>query len=822
MAYIVPRVLINQEFTQLPVFGDQPLSALVFGPQFNLYRYSVLTEKAYTRVQNKTTATLTNKYQKDVDTTYSFPNQENGTVVDTDYVKVFLEKAQVEYYGASALDLMQETGEVEPVPSVLKPSVNYPNYLKAEHLVFKAANSHLRSPSFSNRDVQVGDIVVLKNEADVTFSTKIKSLHASKTASVIAASTAGASNATTGGATQHPPTVGGTYNGPIDLTYVLTVMRGGAFLAGNNSNLSSCARVSITSSSIDGSPTVNVSQNGVFAVGSYGVTAKFETAVLAGGLVEGDIYLINCQAAHNDIVNIVETYDTLPASFINGADESWEISSLRMVKDYQLNQVISSDSVDLNYEIVDQAIKISSGITTTDPLVTIASVCVPLEVMSADIFVEHRDLVITNSISIGSLSSTDQVEAVLGTIHPDNALAQGVYDALLNSAGVVVYFCAVGSNDLAGYTQVLGLAKKSDLYYGLVPLTFNRAVQDAVVGHVNGESTAQLAKWRVTWLSSPIVNSALLYDTQANGSDWVATVIDDPVLAGTQYTYVNMAGASFITDGVRPTDKFLINFGTAADGSLVYEEYVIADVRTETSLALVSGPASAITVATKAQVKRVFTKDEQIDNLAAVGSGYNNRRVRMVFPDTTKDGEIVKPGYFVAAALAGLRSGVVPHQGLTNSEVLGFTDLRATVITYSEDQLNRLAAQGYFIVTQDVLGSTPYVRHQLTTDASSLNMAEDSVTTNVDSISYGLFRQLKPFIGIYNVHPKAVDVIRHIVDKELHYRLNNTFTARAGNQLTSYKIVTLAQNPTFKDHIDIELEIGVPYPINFITVKLFV
>src|ERR1035438_10459492 len=45
MSYSVPRVLINEEFQQIPVFSDNPLAALIFGPQYNLNRYSVAAEK---------------------------------------------------------------------------------------------------------------------------------------------------------------------------------------------------------------------------------------------------------------------------------------------------------------------------------------------------------------------------------------------------------------------------------------------------------------------------------------------------------------------------------------------------------------------------------------------------------------------------------------------------------------------------------------------------------------------------------------------------------------------------------------------------------
>jgi hypothetical protein len=335
-------------------------------------------------------------------------------------------------------------------------------------------------------------------------------------------------------------------------------------------------------------------------------------------------------------------------------------------------------------------------------------------------------------------------------------------------------------------------------------------------------STPEAAKWRVAWISVPITEKALIYDLQDDETLYKATITDDPFATGTQYRLVTMEGAQFLTDGVRATDNLLINFATGSDGKAVYDSYEIASVRTEETLVLVSGPSAAINVAVKAQIERVYTKDEQIDNLYHIGSDYNNRRVRAVFPPMTKNNNVVKEGFFLAAALAGLRSGVVPHQGLTNTVLLGFTDLTMSVRTYSDIQLNRLAEQGYWICTQSVIGATPYVRHQLTTDSENLNTSEDSITTNVDSISYGLRRALAPYIGKYNVHRGSLIAIRGTVFGELSFRATNTYTERAGNQLNSFEIIKLEQNATFKDRVDIDIKLAVPYPINFISLTLFV
>lgn len=137
-----------------------------------------------------------------------------------------------------------------------------------------------------------------------------------------------------------------------------------------------------------------------------------------------------------------------------------------------------------------------------------------------------------------------------------------------------------------------------------------------------------------------------------------------------------------------------------------------------------------------------------------------------------------------------------------------------------------MAEQGIWIITQEVIGATPYVRHQLTTDERSLNTSEDSITTNVDNISYALKATLTPFIGRYNINPENLLALRSAISGQLRFRATSTWTARAGNQLVSFDekrdIVRLEQNSTYKDRVDVEVLLNVPYPMNYIALKLIV
>ena len=1027
MAYIVPKVLIQQEFTQIPVYAEFPLSAFIIGPQYHLTRYNVEDEKEFTKVLHPTDPSLGNNYQKDDDVIYEFPNVPAGGKVDHKYTEVFFEQARAQYFpneDLGTVDLQDGADDVQLVR-------NSQNNLYRNRIRFSqpltSDNGYNRSSWFSNRDVRTGDTVKLTDENGITVTSKIKALHPetaaqnTQLASRIGAAAAVASSdlepdgvvvedsnvfTATGasftealegqyitiagqvnqtyrilavtssttllldensnvseddlawrigglwndinnvepvqgssvlgyehrdgttpqggwGATLNTTVyasnvfkakriveevytaeldtytdtpaserftiysnsgafaprryqqlvnnvltvetseesnikldftnatawavgksikitvkadveaanfeTSGTYTGTADLVYKIKVERGGAFYDGENKDTS--AKVSIVSSGIDSSNSVLVTKNQAFAVGNYGVNVTF-TAGSVGegdneGLVAGDIFYVAAAPAKLGAYTIIELSDDLPATYLFSAVTPTINAELFLnLASVEIPATRSIIDGTTNWSQLENYITVNAGVTTYVNNLLGANGPARLQVQSAKVYVQHRDLLQDNIVSIGGIRSGGEIERKLGIIHPDNPLAQGVNDAVLNANGAVVYYIGVEQDNLEGYYAALEIAKKTDKVYSFVPLTFDRVIQDAIVSHVNAFSTPEVGLWRIAWLSVRDEKQKSLYGQKLNGADWVATVTDDLQVPGTQYRLVSIPGASLVDDGVRPTDSVRFNFRLTPDGSIAYDEYFVDEVRTQTTLVLTTSLSAPINNLTKVEIVRNFTRDERATNIGIIGGDYNNRRVRMVFPDEYSYGGVRKQGYFMAAALAGLRSGVVPHQGLTNTQVLGADDLTKVVSEFTQDQLNTMAEQGIWLVMQDLAGATPYVRHQLTTDESGLNTSEDSITTNVDNISYGLKHVLAPFIGTYNINPENLIVIRSAIVGELDFRATGTRTVRAGNQLVSFTpkedILLLRQNPTFKDRVDVEVRLNVPYPMNFINLKLIV
>jgi hypothetical protein len=722
----------------------------------------------------------------------------------------------------------KEVTNVTPVDAV-----NKPTRIKVAGSL-KTSGSIARNEIFSNRDVQVGDIIEIfyDGAVDVTVKSKIRSISNSNVPAYVSEITADETGNIDVGELSVEPSSLTDFTGTSDITYTLTVTRAGGYFTG--SNASTCGQLTVTSNGADsGVGTISPAHNTYFNVGTQKIRAKFQGSA-SDEFNEGDTYTIKIVAAKPGPYNIIEINDIIPYGGSVGSPLAGKIPTDATNVVYKLRLPKATLSVpkfgdaagaDLFWNPSSTGVTIDKDIYTqeTTLVATGSSALAKLPVTRANVYISYRALLKDKATSISSIKSASSVESELGVIHPDNPLSNGVYKAVLNSAETTVYYVAVGSDDLTGYNTALGLAKKSNKYYGIVPLSLDSTVHDAVVSHVNGMSTPKEAKWRVAWLCKALAPTSLLYDKKVDNSDWLGTTQDDPNDGVTAYTLVTVLGATFITDGVRVGDSVRTNFRVDGAGTTLYDTYTVTEVRSETQLIIETGTPSAYEVAIKIQVVRNFTKDEQITNLAAAGSGYNNRRVRTVFPETVKSGGVSQSGIFLAAALAGLRSGVAPHQGLTNVEVLGFDDLSQAVTEFSVEQLDTLADAGYWIVTQEAVGATAYTRHQLTTDSSDLNFREDSVVSNVDSISYALQDVLAPYIGVYNINPVNLLIIRSAINGELNFRISGTATATAGNQLLDgSKITRLVQSATFKDRIEADIQLVLPYPNNNTDITLII
>lgn len=648
------------------------------------------------------------------------------------------------------------------------------------------------------------------------------------------------------------PTVSGAgeFDSVSDTTYIVECTKGGA---------SGAAEVSIsTINGLDVSGPHTVTKDTQFSIGTKGVKLTF-TWSGAGSLVKNEKWYLVCTGRTAQGYKTLVLADNLPAALRaewTGGGGSGSSSSLTIASDLNLQLFVRKDIVlprenfpdapAVNWTQAATQITLESGakIWDSDFLDEYGEFVDLTLDADADglyslVYVTYRALLQTYASDVTEISNISDVTTMLGEVSTDNPLALGVWYALRNSNGTSVKFMAVATNDLAGYNLVLDKATGRRDIYTVVPMTRVAVIQQAIAGHVDEMSTETKGQWRVCFLNGsssaldPLVDLDEYYPlggtNQYEADDLLATVIDDPDASGTQYTIVDWdataypAGGGFVDMGARAGDVFRTNYTGDGFGNTTYDDYVIDAVISNQCLRLVSGPSKAISVAQKFSVQKAQTKNEEASAYGTRGGAFASRRVYYVWPDVIEDASGIQiQGIYACAAIAGLISGVVPQQGLTNVAIEGFSQVTRTTEYFGESQLNTLAGAGVWIIDQDPDTGEIFTRHEVSTCTTDLNCKELMVVKNVDAMSYVFLTQLRPYIGRSNVTPRFLAQLRRQLLSTVDYLKANGSTPTLGGQLIAAEITDLRQHAINLDQVVAVMEITVPYPCNVILLKLVI
>jgi len=648
-----------------------------------------------------------------------------------------------------------------------------------------------------------------------------------------------------------------TYTGPDDDTYIVEVTKGGLWNA--------LPEVTVTTvKGLDSSgPTTVTDDNLAIPVGTYGTTITFkDCGSLTGslsvsfdnetgmgnntllGLRKGDKFYITVTSAANGPIHTLILRDDLPDALVGAEDLDLRLFIKKTIE-VTPNRLSAPPLV--NYESEATQIIVKSGITAYDQTWTDGGTELPLPVYSgtdtSELFVEYREWLTDATGEVYFIDSVAELDQVPGQLDEQNPLKWGVYRALQNSSGTRVAYTAVADPDsLDSWQDVLGKLLGRDDVYNFCPLTYNREVLNLFAAQAGAESSPEAGNWKalvcnlqakteVKLVGKSTADEQALKPTSTDGNYVLATLTDNPSATGTQYTllHVPAGNSGFITYGVKPGDIVRYLFTIDAFGESSYREYIVDSVLSQGSLVLFSGSSAPITVPQKVEIWRTLSKEAMVDDLIDQAQSFASRRVVATWPDVVGTAGNAQSGTFFAAAVAGLISGVVPHQGLTNVQITGFDDLASrTKDFFTAAQLDRLASGGIWIGTEDRDG-TPHTRHALTTDTLDLVHREEMIRRNVDSISYLFSRRLKGLIGRANATPAILKKIRYEVMQIIKYLKNNQYTVDLGPQLIDGVIATdsngveiLRIHPLAADHVEIVLNLTMPSPLNNISIHLVV
>lgn len=939
--YVLPQVLVFQEFNIVPTADVRQLNAFITGGHAHLSRLSESDEKslAYIGIYDDTgVAQSSGAFNGKTGVSYSWPGKPAGSVIDTVYTKLGIDNAMLKYSSATVQDavwIKETAGEVE----------GRDRRINSATIILKdnASTSSARSTELLDRDVTVGDTVVINGTTTTgtfdlcTTVAGIESLGADRVVASAAADateaagnlatavsttalTAGGSNnasgtklditgQTAGGfdglsvglaaetytvtctkansvsgdasdaefrvtsasgqddvytltglaisATNALGTLGGkltvagtdffhvndtwtiifgpaytaadvsttagTYTGTTDTTYVIEVTKGGKF---TNSP-------EVTVTTLDGSDSypahVISAAGGTVTIGTKGLTAIVADAALTTddyGLAKGDKFTLVVTADKADDHQTIVLAHELPTDYAAIVDVNLFIKKNLQLDSHHINSGLTSP---YNFQQNDDNIFVQSQITVYDETwtdngvpqaltVTSTSTCAGTNLLYAEYRAWRSDL----SVSVSSISDIANLNtSVEGALHPDNELKWGLSKALTNNNSQPVKFAAVADpSSSTSWINVIDLIEDRTDVYGIVPLTRDATVLAAFQAHVQAVSNEIKGRWRVLWANIG-TSQVLPVATSASSSDSVditATISD--LSASGIYIYLQASSNSqFVTNGLKAGDTVRINYVTDVWGDVSYTEYAVDSVLSENKLKLVSG--EQITVATKVEVHRNLDLNSYSAQIGKAAGSYSDTRTRAVWPDTISTGSTSMKGYHLCAALAALSGGVVPHQGLTNLEVKGFSGLTRST-QFNRAHLDTMAASGTWIVTQDEKGNI-YTRHGLTTGSQDdLNAREEMVIRNVDSISGFFLDRFAPYIGIANVTPGMIDILEAETLSAIAHLRGSNRTPRLGGQLIDGEITDLRASVIHKDRIVLALNMTIPYALNNLEVHLLV
>lgn len=442
--------------------------------------------------------------------------------------------------------------------------------------------------------------------------------------------------------------------------------------------------------------------------------------------------------------------------------------------------------------------------------------------------------------SLLRFGTTTALEEELAPLDTQNPLGLGMYFAILNAPGVEVTGLGVGDasatepdGTLVAYTSAFEYLESKDVY-AIAPLTHDNTVGQVAEVHVEELSEPENGLERMVILnpSRPTRKTDTLVASGATGN--VSGPPTNDIQSGIANLQALLAAQGLPGPTYAVTDEVFVNFEDDTNNYLV--ESVVGGVITINDGPLASGNEdnfyydnAGSPVFTTAIVDRPFTvkiRGAAIANLTEEATAYGeiaqgiaNRRVVATAPDQAKatiDGlETIIDGYYLSAALAGRVSSKNPQQPLTEESITGFTGVIGSSDRYGEMQLKIMNGGGLFIFYQEADGQPVKIRMQVTTDMSTVEQRELSILTALDFTAKFIRTGLRNFIGRFNITTNIRDAVSITLDGL------GAFLLRQG-VLGSFEVNAIRQSESDPTELEIDVTLGVLYPLNTIRVTLIV
>lgn len=857
MAYTPPAVLVFQQFVSpSPVLAPPDLDALIVGPNYQVLDKEPIIPKAvvtgtkagaFTFVESSAD-TLDIAVDGGITKTVTFAD--GATTIANTVIAI-----NAVFAGLASDD---GTGKVKLTASTSIDIKATSTALTVLGFTAAVTTATVYNPTLGNvisyPGLELGAVVDLTSNLDVYFNDVVATIVAmSAVGSVVKdgniLTDAGNTFITKGVGTEDRIKLTNPVTGLVELYIVDTVLSEttikvfGKFEYSTNEVIGTVAEPYAPGTGVDDALSIKVDGG---APQSITLATSDTTAALVATKISAGLTGATASATSDDKVKIVSDATNGSIEIATVANDAYTILGLTVgssLASYKINNDIKDytevkirnpiDNVDPNTDFAVSATQI-----TLDPGIKVyATAGQSYAIESAgSIGVTYRALRTAGSAEIVDIESLDEIQGKLGVIDVRNPLAVGASIALQNTVNRIRTF-AIDEDTSQGYLEVLDRIQDTDEVYAITPLTQDTTVAASYKSHVDSMSLPENGRWRKMIWSPALIKEKTVQELSGDGD---FQYVDST----TTLTMEDITNGAFITSNVVVGDYMRVkDKDTSGSPQTHAGVYKITEVISEQKIKLEnitytgtagSGSYTAgvaysgdfLDVSIDYEVFRILDKTGIADAMAALAESYKDSRVHQVLSDqvdiTLSDGDHTVPGYYLCAAIAGMVAGAPPHQGFTNLGISGIKTLYNSNRYFSQTQLNKMAEKGVYIVVQDTLGSLPYSRHQVSTDTTILELQEMSVGKTVDFVSYFFKRRLKSVLGVYNVTPSTLGLVTTISNAILVYLKENALPKIGSVILQTSEIISVKQDDTFKDQINVVIGLDVPFPVNRIRVDLLI
>jgi hypothetical protein len=441
----------------------------------------------------------------------------------------------------------------------------------------------------------------------------------------------------------------------------------------------------------------------------------------------------------------------------------------------------------------------------------------------------------------------DDTATLAESLYPvtaDNPLALGLFFALLNAPGAQV--TGIGVDEIsadAPFGTVEGFTRAAEYLegfevYALAPLTHDQTVAQVFKTHVDFMSEPENKGERIV-LWNPETPTTALDTLVGSGTD------GDGLTTTTFDTKIATLAALVQNAGVTPTGTIPVSAGLYLDIASDSKRYSIKSISgSQVVVRTVAGdfaagendddyyaenaftlPLISETYAIRVRGEALVTSSGQLDKSAiaetvqSLGQTFLDRRFWMTFPDacaaTLSGIEQVLDGFYMNAAIAGMIAQQPPQQSFTNFPMTGFTRVIGSNDTFSERQLNVMAAGGAYVIVQDSQSAPLIARMALTTNLTSIATRTDSITKVVDFTAKFLRKGVRNFIGRFNITQAFLDSLGSVIQGLIGFLVET-------GVLIGGTLNNLIQDEDAPDTVLIDITLDVPYPCNYLRLTLVV